>query len=59
MTSYKTAVEQKCKECIYDPIVEGTWKQQVEDCPSVTCPLHPVRPKSKSTKGETKGDTNG
>lgn len=43
--SYKQAVERKCKECIYDPIGgNGTWRKQVENCTSYSCPLYEVRP---------------
>ena len=43
--SYKTAVEKKCRECIYDPSWgNGGWRQQVKDCTSYDCPLYPVRP---------------
>lgn len=42
--SYKTAVTNKCKECIYDPAANGTWVQQVRECTSISCPLFPYRP---------------
>jgi len=33
-----------CIECIYDPEGgDGSWKQQVTDCTSPTCPLYSVR----------------
>jgi len=42
------AINQMCKECIYDPVGgEGTWKAQTEACTSPKCPLYPYRPKSK------------
>ena len=44
MASYKKCVEEKCKECIYDPGAKGTWKAQVAECTSFDCPLYPVRP---------------
>lgn len=50
--SLRTAINNKCKECIYDPLAgAGTWKQQVEACTSKTCPLFEVRP--TSTKSES------
>ena len=46
--SLRKAINAKCKECIYDERGGGgNWRQQVMACTSQTCPLHPVRPKSK------------
>ena len=39
-----SAVEAKCKECIYDPYGGGTWRQQVQGCTSFGCPLFEWRP---------------
>ena len=45
--SLRSAINAKCKECIYDPIAGGgTWRSQVTECTSVTCPLFDVRPTS-------------
>lgn len=42
-------VNAKCVECIYDPHMgNGTWRQQVEDCTSLRCPLWEIRPKSEA-----------
>ena len=38
------AIDAKCKECIYDPDEDGTWRQQVKACAIDTCALHPYRP---------------
>jgi hypothetical protein len=35
----------KCIECVYDPKEVGTWRKQVENCTSYTCPLYSERPK--------------
>jgi hypothetical protein len=44
-TSLRTAIDAKCRECIYDPYgCAGTWRQQVAACTSPQCPLFPVRP---------------
>ena len=41
-------INAKCVECIFDPIGGGgTWRQQVEACTSMTCPLWVVRPRSE------------
>ena len=42
------AIEAKCKDCIYDPLDYGTWRQQVERCELTNCSLWPYRPKSRS-----------
>lgn len=42
--SLRKAIDEKCKECIYDPIGgNGTWVQQVRECTSPLCPLFDVR----------------
>lgn len=38
------AINQMCRECIYDPDAEGTWRAQVEACTRTVCPLYPYRP---------------
>lgn len=42
------SINAKCRECIYDPQARGTWREQVADCASVSCPLHAVRPVPRS-----------
>ena len=55
MVSLRAAINKHCKQCIYDPISgNGTWRQQVEECTAYSCPLYPVRPKSKRKKHESK-----
>lgn len=43
---FKSKVEAKCIECIYDDQSSGTWRQQVDNCQSNHCPLHSVRPRA-------------
>ena len=53
--SLRAAVNDKCKQCIYDPKARGYWRKQVSDCTIRTCPLWNVRPQVKditSNKGE-------
>lgn len=46
--SRQTAINAKCKDCIYDPKCGGgTWRQQVEACSISTCALWPYRPKAR------------
>jgi len=44
--SMRKAINEKCKECVHDPLDKGTWKQQVENCNALECPLYDFRPKS-------------
>ena len=48
MASLRKAVNEKCRDCIYDDLAAGTWRQQVHLCSSYSCPLWPHRPKSAS-----------
>jgi len=42
-TSIRKATNDKCR-C---PLTgKGSWRQQVENCTSISCPLYGVRPKS-------------
>lgn len=41
------AINAKCRECLYDPMSPGNWRQQVAACSSANCPLHPFRPISR------------
>lgn len=43
--SLRQAINAKCRECIYDPVAAGTWRAQVAECTSSTCPLFEVRPR--------------
>lgn len=50
MTSFRKAINDKCKECIYDEYDKGTWRQQVGACTSPDCPLFSVRPIARVDK---------
>jgi len=48
--SMRRAINEMCRSCIYDPIGGmGSWRQQVEACTSVACPLYECRPISQKT----------
>ena len=62
--SRKQAIEEKCKECSYDPEDKGagTWRQQIEACVMPDCPLYEFRPLSRTNSptllsGVAKNDT--
>ena len=43
---FRKAIDNMCKDCTYDELDKGTWRQQVAACTIKTCPLHSVRPVS-------------
>ena len=48
----RKAVDNHCKNCIYDELEPGTWRQQVEQCTATICDLYPFRPRPiKKSKG--------
>lgn len=54
--SMRTAIDLKCKDCIFDPKAGlGTWRQQTEACTLKSCSLWPYRPKSASKSTATTG----
>jgi len=55
VSTRKQAINGFCKECIYDDKSEGTWRQQVEGCTAINCPLFSWRPITMSTKREQNG----
>ena len=42
--SSKKAIANHCKECTYDPLSDGTWRQQVQACTITKCHLYEFRP---------------
>ena len=44
----RRSIDNHCKQCIYDPISGGTWREQVTLCTVSFCPLYPVRPLSEN-----------
>lgn len=56
----RAAINAKCKDCIHDPLVAGTWRQQVAQCSCIDCFLWPLRPMPRSgafSKAPTDPDT--
>ena len=47
--SLRNAINLKCKDCIYDPEVEGGWIQQVSQCDLSDCSLWEHRPKPRTS----------
>ena len=52
MKSLRKAIDAMCKDCTYDELDKGTWRQQVAACTIKRCPLHSVRP-ADGRKGQT------
>lgn len=48
MSSLRTAINAKCKECIYDSCAPCTWREQIAQCSAIRCPLWPLRPAPSS-----------
>lgn len=48
----RTRIDDKCRDCIYDPYDRGNWRKQVGNCTSVDCALWEVRPISESQREE-------
>ncbi len=46
--SLRTAIDEKCRDCIFDPLAVGNWRQQVTLCSVYSCPLWEVRPLSRA-----------
>jgi hypothetical protein len=44
----RAAIDAKCRDCIYDPVAPGTWREQVAQCSAIGCRLWPVRPEPSS-----------
>jgi len=42
--SLRKAIDGQCRNCIYDPLSRGTWREQVAACASANCSLFAVRP---------------
>jgi hypothetical protein len=52
--SLRKAINLKCKDCVYDSMDKGGWKQQVDACTSYSCSLYPVRPRPKNPRNGNK-----
>ena len=46
MPSLRKGIDLHCKNCVYDHLAVGTWRQQVTLCSVKSCALYDVRPKS-------------
>lgn len=50
MPTYSRAkgIADKCRECSYDPLAVGAWRQQIAACENGGCGLHRFRPVPRS-----------
>jgi hypothetical protein len=46
--SLRAPIDEKCRDCIYDPADPGGWRQQVDACSCTSCPLWKVRCRSRA-----------
>lgn len=44
------AINKNCKDCCYDELDVGTWREQVERNTCGACPLYEFRPKTIETE---------
>lgn len=51
--SLRNAINNKCKDCIYDSKAPGSWRAQVTLCSVKSCPLWHLRPKTTSAIAES------
>lgn len=40
----RAAIANKCRDCTYDEVEPGTWREQCAACPIEVCPLYAFRP---------------
>jgi hypothetical protein len=53
----RACVDAHCCQCIYDDLVPGTWRKQVENCTVEVCALYHKRPKPGSKGGDSNGES--
>ena len=48
----RAAINETCKSCIYDDraVGIGTWREQIEACTALDCPLYSFRPVSEGNR---------
>ena len=46
------AINEMCKDCTYDSMDKGTWREQVQSCNIKRCPLFNFRPLVTGSKRE-------
>ena len=56
MTSLRKAINDKCTDCIYDPLAGGTRIRQIAACSCPDCPLYPVRPMPRDRVSSSDSD---
>ena len=47
--SLRRRINQNCRDCIYDEMAMGTWRQQVTLCTVNSCAFHEIRPKTTNS----------
>lgn len=55
----RSAINEKCRDCIYDKCAPGNWRQQVTACRITSCSLHEYRPTSNAAPKQAVSGTNG
>lgn len=44
------AINKNCRDCSYDELCGGTWREQIEGCDISKCALYDFRPKTIATE---------
>lgn len=47
---FRSRINEKCRDCVYDPANRGNWREQVYLCTVESCALWDIRPKPSNTK---------
>ena len=55
----RARVDAHCVSCVYDDLVPGTWRQQVEQCTVISCPIWDTRTKSRKSPQKSQDDVGG
>lgn len=50
----RSKIDAHCVSCVYDDLVPGSWRKQVELCSIPTCPIYDVRPRSSALRPHKK-----
>lgn len=52
----RARVNAHCVSCIYDSLVEGSWRQQVSLCTVTSCPIWDIRANTRANSCTSKVD---
>jgi len=50
MITLRAAINDKCRECVFDRHGPDPWRQQAEAYTAISCPLYSVRPTALTSR---------